>query len=53
VVLKDARGKLHPVPAADIDSLVPSRESLMPSGAFADLTPQQAADVIAYLSGKK
>jgi len=53
VVLKDAQGKLHPVPAADIDSLVPSRESLMPSGAFADLTPQQAADVIAYLSGKK
>jgi putative heme-binding domain-containing protein len=47
--VRDATGKDHIFTADNIVSLKPSRESLMPSGVLAELTPQQAADLLAYL----
>ena len=53
VVLKDAEGRETTLVPADIDTLRPARESLMPAGLLADFTPQQAADLLAYLAGRK
>ena len=50
VVLWDAEGKEIVLPAADVEELRPSRTSLMPEGQLADLTAQQAADLLAYLA---
>ena len=47
---KGANGKETVTLANDVQSLEPSRTSLMPSGLIADLTPQQAADLLAFLS---
>jgi putative heme-binding domain-containing protein len=49
VVLRDSRGDEIRVPAREIEDLRPSRASLMPDGQLADLTPQEAADLLAYL----
>ncbi|CAN5220975.1 PQQ-dependent sugar dehydrogenase [soil metagenome] len=49
VVLKGADGKEFITPVKDVESLEPSRTSLMPSGLIADLTPQQAADLLSFL----
>ncbi len=51
VVLKDARNTVVRVPAAEIDQLVRQPKSLMPELLLRDLTPQQAADLLEYLSG--
>jgi putative heme-binding domain-containing protein len=53
-ILRDATGKDHQYKTADIESLTPARESIMPSGLLADMTPQQAADLLEFLmkSGK-
>jgi putative heme-binding domain-containing protein len=53
VVLKDSQANEVRLPADDIESLQPSRESLMPAGPIADLTRQQAADLLAYLASRK
>ena len=53
VVLKDALNKLHTVAVEDVELLQPSRQSLMPSGLLADLTPQQAADLLEWLANRK
>jgi putative heme-binding domain-containing protein len=53
VVLKDAQNKLVTVPADDVESLTPSRQSLMPEGLLRDFTPQEAADLLAYLASRK
>jgi putative heme-binding domain-containing protein len=52
-VLRDATNKEHTFVAADIDTFTPARESLMPSGLLADLTPQQAADLLEFLGRSK
>jgi putative heme-binding domain-containing protein len=52
-VLRDATNKEHTFAAKDIDQFTPARESLMPSGTLADLTPQQAADLLEFLAGSK
>jgi putative heme-binding domain-containing protein len=52
-VIRDAQNKEHTFPAADIDKFTPARESLMPSGQLADLTPQQAADLLEFLVQSK
>jgi uncharacterized repeat protein (TIGR03806 family) len=41
------------IPAEEVDELLPQMTSLMPEGLLRDLTPQQAADLIAYLSSLK
>ncbi|QEL14244.1 PQQ-dependent sugar dehydrogenase [Limnoglobus roseus] len=53
VVLKDAQNKLTTVAADDVESLDASRTSIMPEGLLKDFTPQEAADVLAYLAGRK
>ena len=50
VVLKDARNQVLRVPAKTIEQLVPQRQSLMPDLLFRDMTAQQVADLLAYLS---
>jgi putative heme-binding domain-containing protein len=53
VVVRDAQNNAVKVSAADVESLTPARDSLMPAGALADLTPQEAADLLAYLTSRK
>ena len=53
VVLKDAQNKLTAVAADDVESLDASRMSIMPEGLLKDFTPQEAADLVAYLAGRK
>lgn len=53
VVLKDAQGKIHNISAKNIEQLVPQRQSLMPDLLVRDMTAQQVADLLAYLSSLK
>ncbi len=53
VVLRDGQGKEIVVAARDVEELRPSRTSLMPDGQLADLTAQEAADLIDYLASLK
>jgi putative heme-binding domain-containing protein len=53
VLLRDNEGKEVVLAAKDIEELRPSRASLMPDGQLADLTPQEAADLIDYLASLK
>ena len=49
MVLRDSKGKESILAAKDVEELRPSRVSLMPDGQLADLTAQEAADLIEYL----
>jgi putative heme-binding domain-containing protein len=53
VTLRDALGKDLAIARADIDAMKSSPTSLMTAGLLADLTPQQAADLLAYLEARK
>jgi putative heme-binding domain-containing protein len=53
VVLKDAKNQEFRIPAADVERLQPSRTSLMPDALLKDLTAQEAADLLEFLSGLK
>lgn len=53
VVLKDAKNQEVRVPMADIERLQPSKTSLMPDNLLKDLTAQEAADLLEFLSGLK
>jgi putative heme-binding domain-containing protein len=53
VVLKDAENKEIALTAADVESVTPSRLSLMPDGLLAGLTPQEAANLLDYLVSRK
>jgi len=50
VVLKDAKGQLISIPSADVEQLAPQQQSMMPDLLLRDLTAEQVADLIAYLS---
>jgi putative heme-binding domain-containing protein len=50
IVLKDARGELRRVDAADVQAIERRAESLMPGSLLRDLTPEEAADLLAYLA---
>ncbi len=50
VVLKDAQDKVIRIPSKQIEQLVPQRQSLMPDLLLRDMTAQQVADLLAYLS---
>ena len=49
VTLRTADGKTVTVPHDDIEEQQKSRTSLMPEGVLADLTAQEAADLIAFI----
>ena len=53
VVLKDAQNMEIRIPAAQIEKLVPQGQSLMPDLLVRDMTAQQVADLLAYLSSLK
>src|SRR5262245_59870544 len=53
VVLRDSKSQEIVLAAKDVEELRPSRASLMPDGQLADLTAQEAADLIAYLYSLK
>jgi putative heme-binding domain-containing protein len=53
VIMRDSDGKEVVLAAKNIEELRPSRASLMPDGQLADLTPQQAADLVDYLASLK
>jgi putative heme-binding domain-containing protein len=53
VVLKDAEGKEVRVPAGKVSALVPQKKSLMPEQLLRDLTAEQAADLLEFLSSLK
>jgi putative heme-binding domain-containing protein len=53
VTLRDVQGKEVRAAANEVERLEPARDSLMPSGLLADLTPQEAADLVSFLSGLK
>ena len=50
VVLKDAQDKLQRIPANNVEQFVSQQKSLMPELLFRDMTAQQLADLLAYLS---
>jgi len=49
VVLRDSKGDESILAAKNVEQLRPSRVSLMPDGQLAELTAQEAADLIEYL----
>ena len=51
--LKTAAGQTHPIPIDTVQSQQTLPISLMPEGLLQNLTPQEAADMIAYLSSLK
>ena len=53
VVLKDAEGNEKRIPAINIERLATQEKSLMPDLLLRDMTAQQVADLLAYLSSLK
>ncbi len=53
VVLRTSEGKEIVLVAKDVEELRPLRTSVMPDGQLADLTAQEAADLIDYLASLK
>ena len=53
IVLAVAADKEERIPRADIASIAPSSVSLMPSGLDQNMTPQDIADLIAFLKACK
>ena len=53
IVLRDAQKHDVAVPAAEVQRLVPQKMSAMPEGLLSGLTPQQAADLLAFLAAQK
>lgn len=53
ITLKDAQGSLVKIPRDQIEQSVPQRQSLMPDLLFRDMTAQQLADLVEYLSTLK
>lgn len=53
VVLKNAQNKEIRIPVAEVETLVSQQKSLMPELLLRDLTPQQAADLLAFLCSLK
>jgi uncharacterized repeat protein (TIGR03806 family) len=50
VILKDAENKEIVIPASQIEQLVPQSRSLMPELLLRDMTAQQVADLLEYLT---
>jgi putative heme-binding domain-containing protein len=50
VVLKDSKGELVRVPAKEVSELLKTEKSIMPDVVLRDVTAQDAADLLAFLS---
>ena len=53
LVLRDAQNRLETIAAGDVEQQAMKPTSLMPDGLLHDLTAQQAADLLEFLSGLK
>ena len=53
VTLLDAKGKAITIPASEIELMVAQKKSLMPELQLRGLTPQDAADLLAWLASLK
>ncbi len=53
VLLKDAQDKEVRIPTKEVERLVPQQQSLMPDLLLRDMTADQVADLLAYLSSLK
>jgi putative heme-binding domain-containing protein len=53
LVLRDAEGKEVRIEGENVESVRPSRLSLMPDGQMSALTPQEAADLLEYLARRR
>ena len=53
VILKDTKGKLIRLESGEIEQMVPQQQSMMPDLLLRDMTAEQVADLIAYLSSLK
>lgn len=53
LVVKDSQANSIRIPTGDLESVRPGPMSLMPTGTLADLTRQQAADLLAYLVSRR
>src|SRR5262249_4662684 len=53
VVLRDAKNQAIRIPIEDIEQQATQSTSVMPEGLLRDLTAQQAADLLEYLSSLK
>ncbi len=49
LVVRDARNNISMVAARDVDQILPSTTSIMPSGLIDDLTREEISDMMAYL----
>ncbi|MDA0835909.1 MAG: PQQ-dependent sugar dehydrogenase [Planctomycetota bacterium] len=52
-VLKEGKGEQVRITAEEIDEIIPQTKSLMPDRQLRDLTPQQAADLLEFLTTLK
>jgi putative membrane-bound dehydrogenase-like protein len=52
IVLKMAEGKTQTIGRSEIDQIKASEASLMPEGIEKEVSPQQMADLLAYLKGR-
>ncbi|MEO2032287.1 MAG: PQQ-dependent sugar dehydrogenase [Planctomycetaceae bacterium] len=52
-VLREGKTVAMRLASDDVEELIPQQKSLMPDGMLRDLTPQQAADLLAFLSSLK
>lgn len=53
LTVRDATGQVLKLPMSTIDRLTAAQVSLMPEGLLANLTPQEAADLVAFLVSLK
>ncbi len=53
VVLKDVKSQLVRVETAEVEALLPQQKSLMPELVLSEVTAQDAADLLAFLSSLK
>ena len=52
-VFKEGKAVAMRLASDDVEELIPQQKSIMPDGMLRDLTPQQAADLLAFLSSLK
>ena len=48
--MRDAQYKLHTIPSTEIELIVRQQKSLMPDLLLKDLTQQEVADLLSYLT---
>ncbi|MFO1021508.1 MAG: c-type cytochrome [Planctomycetales bacterium] len=53
IVLKDPQGTSLTIPQGEVEQVTTQRTSLMPQDLLRDLTPQEAADLLEFLTGRK